>query len=86
MESFAEIVDALAARLGGLTAVAAALKLPLTTLTSWRARNSIPSGYWSPLIALAQRSKVRGITFKRLSQLAAANAPAAGRRARARAA
>jgi hypothetical protein len=83
MKTFAEILDALAVKLGGMTAVAAALSLPFTTVASWKARDSVPSSYWPPLIDLAQKAKVRGLSFKRLSELAAAQS---GRRARSRAA
>ncbi len=80
MKSVAEILEGL----GGSAAVATALELPYTTVASWKARGSVPSAYWSPLIALARARKLVGVTLSSLTAIAAANAPA--RRARQRAA
>ena len=70
MRSFLEILDAL----GGLTAVATALKLPLTTVSSWKARSFIPSDYWDDLVNLARQRGVKGITLTLFAELAAKRA------------
>jgi hypothetical protein len=56
---------------GGTAAVAAALDLPETTVSSWIARGIIRPGYWPSLLALPVR-RGRRISLKRLARLACA--------------
>lgn len=77
MRSVSEIVDAL----GGLTAVAAALDLPLTTVSSWKSRDSVPVSYWSPLLAAARKRGV-AITVDCFAQIAAARPSSRAARAK----
>lgn len=66
-KSAGEIIDAL----GGTKAVADALGLSLSTVSSWRTedRNSIPSGRWLAIVEMAQSLGVNGITLEGLATM-----------------
>lgn len=82
MRTVSEIVESL----GGTTAVATALVLPETTVSSWKSRGSIPPAHWSPLIAAARKRGV-GLDIELLHELATpARSKSAGRPRRIRAA
>jgi hypothetical protein len=55
-------------RLGGRKVVSDELELPLTTVSSWAARESIPVPKWPDLIDLAQRHGVEGISNDTLAE------------------
>jgi hypothetical protein len=65
-------VDEVIESLGGVSAVAAALKLPETTVSSWKSRRMISPGYWPSLAALPPKPGARKVSFIRLAQLACA--------------
>ena len=46
--------------LGGATALAEQLRIPMTTVASWKQRQSIPVEHWSRLIEIASD---RGLNF-----------------------
>jgi hypothetical protein len=56
---------------GGTAAVAAAMGLPETTVSSWISRGIIRPGYWPSLLALPVR-RGRRISLERLARLACA--------------
>jgi hypothetical protein len=65
MESVSELIEPL----GGTSAVAAALALPVTTVSSWKVRDQLPSRYWAPIINLARERRIAGISLERLVEL-----------------
>lgn len=65
MDWVTDIVDSR----GGTVAVAAALKLAETTVSSWKTRGMISPGYWPSLIALPP---VEGWRAKKLTLLGVA--------------
>lgn len=67
MDWVKEIIDSR----GGTTAVAAALDLPETTVSSWISRGIIRPGYWPFLVALPVK-RGRAISLERLARLACA--------------
>lgn len=66
-KSVGDIIDAL----GGTKAVADALGLSLSTVSSWRTkdRNSIPADRWLEIAALARDLGTNGITLETLAVL-----------------
>jgi len=68
MDWVAEIVDSR----GGTTAVAAALELPDTTVSSWKSRGMIQPRYWPLLILLPTPRGKHKLTLERLAKLASA--------------
>jgi hypothetical protein len=66
--------------LGGTTLVSKELGTETSVVANWRARGSIPSSWWSPIVELAKRRKAKGITFERLAEVQARR-PAAEARA-----
>jgi hypothetical protein len=68
MDWVCEIIDSR----GGTTAVAAALDLPVTSVSSWKSRSVIPPRYWPPLILLPTPRGRPKLTLERLAQLASA--------------
>jgi len=73
MRTFCKILD----DLGGSSAVATALKLPITTVDSWKRRDSIPPFYWSPLVNVAHKRGMASLNLQRLAEIAAAKSRAA---------
>lgn len=67
MESASDIIESL----GGVTAVAAALSVPLGTASAWKTRDSIPPEYWETLVAEAVRRGIEGVTLDLLARIAA---------------
>jgi hypothetical protein len=62
-------VDGIIDSLGGTTQVASALSVAKSTVSTWRARRSIPPEYWSALVRLdAGRNEV---TLEGLAALSA---------------
>lgn len=55
--------------LGGPRAVASTTKRKYTTVSSWRARESIPIRAWPELIAMAAGAGVEGITYQTLAEV-----------------
>lgn len=43
----------------------------VVAVRKWRARNSIPSEYWLPLVQAAAKRGIRGVTLMLLAQIAA---------------
>ena len=39
-------------------------------MTAYRAKNSLPSHYWVALVESARKNKIKGVTYKRLAELA----------------
>jgi hypothetical protein len=68
MDWVAEIIDSR----GGTTAVAAALDLPETTVSSWKSRGTIKPRYWPSLILLPTPRGKEKLTLERLAKLASA--------------
>ena len=56
MNNIPDIVEGL----GGATALAEQLGIPMTTVASWKQRQSIPVEHWSRLIEIASH---RGLDF-----------------------
>jgi hypothetical protein len=73
MRTFCEILE----HLGGSGTVAAALKLPMTTVDSWKRRDSIPPSYWPPLVNVARKRGMVDISLQRLAEIAATKRRAA---------
>ena len=67
MDWVEEVIDSR----GGMSAVAAGLGLPETTVSSWISRGTIRPGYWPSLLALPVR-RGRKISFERLARSACA--------------
>ena len=67
MQSAAEIIK----HLGGPTKIAAFLRIPMGTVSSWGSRNSIPAEYWAPLARLAAEHGVKGLTVEEFASRAA---------------
>lgn len=67
-------VDELIETLGDTGAVASALGLAPSTVSSWRARRSIPSDHWPALVDLARSKEINGVTFEELAALNACRA------------
>lgn len=42
--------------------------MPLTTVASWAARESIPIDHWPALIELAREKRTPGVTYETLAQ------------------
>lgn len=57
--------------LGGPTAVAEKIGVPLGTVSSWQTRKSIPPDYWFSLINLASSLGKSGLTFEAFAEDAA---------------
>lgn len=85
--------------LGGATVVAEWIKrrrislgssdfhLPVTTVSSWSSRESIPVDFWPDLIAMARENRVAGITYESMTMAhAGRSSPAARRQPKRRAA
>lgn len=79
MRSVPEIIHTL----GGSTATAIALGLPMTTVDSWKRRGSIPPEHWSPLVVAARKRGV-ALGLPQLAELAAAPRPKGAQRGRRR--
>jgi hypothetical protein len=83
MDWVSEIIDSL----GGTIAVATALDLPETNVSSWKSRGMIRPRYWPSLVLLARQRGKSKLTLERLAQLAsAADADRASRGRRGKAA
>lgn len=65
-----QTVDTVLDELGGTGAVAAALDVPLSTVSTWRGRG-IPASRWVELVNLARRKRKPAITFEVLAALPA---------------
>jgi hypothetical protein len=68
------IIDAL----GGTSKVARACGTSVSTVSTWKARNSIPAERWLALADLARRRGVNGITLETLAELHSRHAPPGG--------
>jgi hypothetical protein len=66
MDWVAEIIDSR----GGTGAVAAALDLPETTVSSWKSRGIIRPGYWPSLIAIPPVRGAKKLTLSDVAKLA----------------
>lgn len=53
--------------LGGVKAVASLIGRPITTVSSWSSRESIPVDVWSELIGAAQGKRVKGYTYEAMT-------------------
>lgn len=60
MQTVSEFIDAI----GGSTKVAKVRDLPLSTVASWKARNSIPVDEWPALLNLARQCEVEGASYE----------------------
>ena len=69
MKTAAEIINAL----DGSTTVSALLNVPMTTIASWKARNSIPAQHWTAIIRLMQ-ARGKKVTLEQLAKLREAKA------------
>lgn len=47
------------------------LGLPYTTVASWAARNTIPVAYWQPLIKIANKRNITGLSVELFLKLKA---------------
>jgi hypothetical protein len=47
--------------------LASAGSMPLTTVASWAARESIPIEHWPALIELAREKRIAGVTYESLT-------------------
>lgn len=56
------------ALLGGVRVVADHISRPYTTVASWAARQSIPSGVWPKLVDFAREKGVEGFTYEALAK------------------
>ena len=70
METAAELIDAL----GGVTYVSERLRLPVSTVGTWRTRNAVPVKRWLGLIELAREKRVAGVTYESLTLMHAKTA------------
>lgn len=59
--------------LGGPAALARELGLHFQTVRQWRRRDSIPSQYWTVVIATARKHKILGVTLDRFAIYEARN-------------
>lgn len=64
MRSIQDFIDAL----GGPSTVAGALNLSATTVASWKARKSIPVGYWASLCELAH-DRGKDISYEGIAKI-----------------
>lgn len=60
VSSPAELLD----ECGGTTAVANHFDLPVSTVSSWKSRNSIPDDYRPGMIELAKAKRLKGIDYR----------------------
>ena len=60
-------VDSVIDRVGGTGAVAAGLGVPLSTVSTWRARGSIPASRWADIVRFAAGAGFPEITFEVLA-------------------
>jgi hypothetical protein len=60
MSTIPEFIDAC----GGATKVAKVRNLPLSTVASWKARNSIPVDEWPALLELARQCEIEGVSYE----------------------
>ncbi len=67
MDSFRKIIGAWPSD----TALGDDLGIPASHVRTMRARDSIPSTYWTPLVAAAEPRGIKGITIERLAELKA---------------
>jgi hypothetical protein len=51
-------IDTIIDRFGGVTKLARALSLPVTTVHSWKRRGCIPSGHQGAILAAARANEV----------------------------
>jgi len=51
----------------GASHISAELRLPYSTVASWKARGVIPSEHWSALVAMSLSKGFDGITFESLA-------------------
>lgn len=66
MDSFAQIID----RFGGAPAFGKAVGIPDSHARAMKARDSIPDGYWSRMVAAAAENSIEGVTLELLAELA----------------
>ena len=66
MKSVHEIIR----KLGGSTAVAAAIGTTQQNVTNMKARGSIPAEYWQVLVSAARQRGVDEVTFELLAKIA----------------
>jgi len=55
--------------LGGTGAVAAELRVPLSTVSTWRGRHFIPARRWPSIVHMARERSCGHITFDALAAL-----------------
>lgn len=60
---------------GGVTLVAKHFGLAVSTVGSWKARNSIPDEFRPGMVALAATKRVRGIDYKWMTLVHAGSQP-----------
>jgi hypothetical protein len=53
-----------------MTALAADLGIPASTVRAWRKRGAIPPRYWAAMVASAERHGIRGLNYDILSRIA----------------
>ncbi|WP_456683197.1 carph-isopro domain-containing protein [Bradyrhizobium sp. USDA 3311] len=68
MDWIAEIIDSR----GGTVAVAAAMEIPESTVSSWKSRGSISPGYWPLLLLLPVKRGGKKISLTQFAKLACA--------------
>lgn len=70
MESARQIIDAF-----GNAQLAAALDVPVGTVSAWKSRGAIPHAYWRKIEAEARRRKIRDISYALLERISPARKP-----------
>ena len=60
MQSISDFIEAC----GGSSKVAKARNMPLSTVASWKARNSIPVDEWPAMLDLARQCEVEGASYE----------------------
>lgn len=65
MDDVGQVIDAI----GGTGAVAELLGVRPSTVSSWKARSSIPAEYWVRIVAEADRRGCADVTFGALAGL-----------------
>lgn len=68
--------SAIIERLGGASAVARALGLPVNTVSNWKTRESIPGRYWVRLMQLATAQRT-ALTAEEIAEAHAGASPQA---------
>ncbi|WP_409567530.1 carph-isopro domain-containing protein [Methylobacterium sp. J-030] len=70
MESARQIVDAF-----GNAQLAAALDVPVGTVSAWKSRGAIPHAYWRKIEAEARKRKIKSISYDLLERISPTRKP-----------